>query len=68
MQIILILDNREYASQNFSEEVVGDIENLAEFVYDAVNEEMPMQLTLTDGSILVIGRKKLQESLLRIIE
>jgi hypothetical protein len=68
MKIILIVDSREYVSQDFSEDIVGDVDTLAEFVYDAVNEEMPMQLTLKDGSIIVIGRDKLQESFLRIVE
>lgn len=63
MRIVITVDGESFVSQNIEE----DLDSVAETVYDGVSGGEPLDLTLHDGSKLILGRAKVQQCLFRIV-
>ena len=66
MKIVLELDGNSYVSRDFDESIVNDIDTFADFIYNGVSDGDPLQLTLQDGSVLILGRQRVQQSVILI--
>lgn len=63
MRIVITVDGESFVSQNIEE----DLDSVAETVYDGVSGGEPLDLTLHDGSKLILGRAKVQQCMFRIV-
>jgi hypothetical protein len=64
MRIVLTVDGETFVSQDIQEELAS----VAEEVYNGVSAGEPLELTLHDGSRLILGRNKVQQCLFRVVD